>query len=46
MNTYNFLVRMGSVQYGIEVNATTEEEAIEILCNEYSPEEGWSYMLL
>lgn len=46
MKTYNFIVWIGSLEYNIEINATNEEEALDIMSKEYPRIEGWRYMLI
>ena len=46
MRTYNFLVTIGSLEYIIEINAISEEEALDIMSREYPKMEGWKYFLI
>lgn len=46
MKTYNFIVLIGSLEYIIEVNASCEDEALDIMSREYPRTEGWRYMLI
>lgn len=46
MRTYSFLVSIGSYEQIVEINALSEEEAIEIISREYPWIEGWRYVLI
>ena len=46
MQTYNFIVTIGSLSYNIDVNAMSEEEAIQTIEQSYPALEGWRYILL
>jgi hypothetical protein len=46
MQTYNFIVMIGKNQFGLDVNAYTEDEAIDIIQKEYPIEQGYRYILL
>lgn len=46
METYNFLITIGKTQFQIDVDANTEDEAIDIIQKEYSIDDGYHYMLI
>lgn len=46
MRTYNFIVTIGSLSYNVDINAASEDEAIQIIRQSYPALEGWNYVLL
>ena len=46
MKTYNFLVTIGKTHFEIDVNAYNEDEAINIIQNEFPIDDGYHYILL
>lgn len=46
MKTYSFLVTIGSYEQIVEINALSEQEAIDIISREYPMMEGWRYTLI
>lgn len=46
MRTYSFLVSIGSYEQIVEINALSEQEAIDIISREYPRLEGWRYVLM
>lgn len=46
METYNFIVTIGNMQFGIDIDACSEDEAIDIVQKEYPIDEGYHYMLI
>ena len=46
MKTYNFIIEIGSISFGLEVNAYSENEAIDIIQKEYPYSEGYRYVLI
>lgn len=46
MRTYSFLVSIGSYEKIVEINALSEQEAIDIISREYPKLEGWRYVLI
>ena len=47
MNTYNFVILTNGIAIvQVDINAYNEDEAIEIIKENYPSEEGFGYMLL
>lgn len=47
MNTYNFVIFINGIAIiQVDINAYNEDEAIEIIKENYPSEEGFRYMLL
>lgn len=46
MKTYNFIISCGKVEFGLDINATSQEEALKIVSKEYPTEAGWHFILL
>lgn len=46
IKTYNFLVFQGNTQFGIDIDACSQYEAIDIISDEYPRDEGWNFMLI
>ncbi len=46
MKTYNFIIGIGSISFQLEVNAHSEDEAIDMIQEEYPYSEGYHYMLI
>lgn len=40
MKTYNFIVNIGKISFGLEINARSIDEALDIMEKEYSSEAG------
>lgn len=46
MRTYNFFIRLGTCEFLLDVNAFSEDEALDIISNEYPQQDGWQYILI
>ena len=46
MKTYNFFVFIGSNEQIVEINAQSEEEALDIMSEQFPHSEGWRYVLM
>lgn len=46
MKTYNFIIFCGKIQFGLEINANSQDEALDIVSKEYPTDAGWYFILL
>ena len=46
IKTYNFLILIGKTQLQVDIDAYTEDEAIDIIQKEYPIDEGYHYILI
>jgi len=46
MHTYNFIIINGKINFNLDVDAKTEDEAIDIVRREYPIDDGYRYILL
>ena len=46
LRTYNFLVFNGRVQLQTDINAYDEDEAMDLIAENYPEQEGWSFILM
>ena len=46
MKTYNFIVWFGTMQFYIAIDTKDEDAAIDLVADNYPPQDGWRYMLI
>lgn len=46
IKTYNFIVFQNGIQYGVEINSKSAEDAMELLLSWYPKEKGWDFIQL
>lgn len=46
LHTYNFIIINGNMQFQIETNAYSQDEAIDIILEQYPKQEGWNFILI
>ena len=46
LKTYNFLISCGKIAFQLDINAYTEDEAIDIVLEQYPQNSGFTYILL
>lgn len=46
IKTYNFLITLGRHSFIVDINAKSEDEAIDIINESYPLNEGYHYMLI
>jgi len=46
MKTYNFIVFQGGTNFHVDVNAESDDEAIDLLRKDWPESSGWNFVLI